>query len=99
MFAGVGNIAATLIGPAGGQGMVSMNGIVGGQARSIRSFEHAWPTDTLLVMHSDGLTSRWGLEPYPGLAQRDPTVVAAVLYRDFQRGNDDTTVVVVREAA
>ena len=52
-----------------------------------------------LVMHSDGVSARWSLERYPGLAVRDPSLVAGVLYRDFCRGSDDATVVAVREAA
>jgi hypothetical protein len=50
-------------------------------------------------MHSDGLSSRWTLESYPGLKQRDSTLIAAVLYRDFGRSRDDATVLVVKEAA
>ena len=50
-------------------------------------------------MHSDGLTTHWRLDPYPGLATRHPAVIAAVLYRDFNRGHDDVTVLVAREAA
>ena len=38
------------------------------------------------------------LDPYPGLAVRQPALVAAVLYRDFSRGRDDVTVVVGRRA-
>jgi hypothetical protein len=49
-------------------------------------------------MHSDGLGSRWDLADYPGLSERASTLIAAVLYRDFRRGNDDVTVVAVREA-
>ena len=49
-------------------------------------------------MHSDGLISHWKLDAYPGLALRDPALVAAVLYRDFQRGRDDVTVLVARAA-
>jgi anti-sigma regulatory factor (Ser/Thr protein kinase) len=96
VFAGVGNIAAAIIGPAGRQGMVSMNGIVGGQARSVRSFEHVWPVGTLLVMHSDGLASRWSLDDHPGLGRSDPAVIAAVLARDHARGRDDVAVLVAR---
>jgi len=53
----------------------------------------------MLVMHSDGLASHWSFEPYRGLRQRHPAIVAAVLYRDFSRQRDDVTVVVGREAA
>jgi len=47
-------------------------------------------------MHSDGLQGRWSFDPYPGLAERHPAIVASVLYRDFCRGHDDVTVCVVR---
>ena len=52
-----------------------------------------------VVLHSDGLSSRWNLGTYPGLARRHPMLVAGVLYRDFGRRTDDAAVVVVREAA
>ena len=49
-------------------------------------------------MNSDGLVTNWRLNPYPGLAQKDPALVAAVLYRDFSRGRDDVAILVVKEA-
>jgi hypothetical protein len=48
-------------------------------------------------MFSDGLTTRWDLTAYPGLAHRSPALIAGVLYRDFSRRRDDVTVVVARE--
>ena len=98
-FAGVGNIAASIVADGRFRSVVSHHGTVGHDVRKIQEFAYPWPAGAALVMHSDGLTSKWGFEGYPGLLQRDPALVAAVLYRDFQRGNDDTTVVVVREAA
>lgn len=96
-YAGVGNIAATLWAPGETRSLVSHNGIVGHEMRKVQVFEYPFPPQGLLVMHSDGVSTRWQLEKYPGLALRDPAVVAAVLYRDFCRGRDDATVVVARE--
>ena len=96
-YAGVGNIAATLWAPGETRSLVSHNGIVGGEMRKVQVFDYAFPPQGLLVMHSDGVSTRWQLEKYPGLALRDPAVIAAVLYRDFCRGRDDATVVVARE--
>jgi anti-sigma regulatory factor (Ser/Thr protein kinase) len=97
-FVGVGNIAAHLRSrdDEGGRGLVSHNGIVGGVVRKIQEFEYACPEEGLLVLHSDGLQSRWSLKPYAGLQSRHPAVIASVLYRDFTRGRDDVTVAVVR---
>jgi hypothetical protein len=46
-------------------------------------------------MYSDGLQSRWNLADYPGLVHCHPAVIAAVLHRDFCRGRDDVTVLVI----
>ncbi len=96
-FAGVGNIAATVLAGGESRSMVSLGGIVGHEARRIQAFDYPFPAGALLVLHSDGLGSRWTLDRYPGLAARDPLVVAGVLFRDFARGSDDATVVAVRD--
>ncbi len=95
-FAGVGNIAGAILSAGGGRHLVSHNGIVGHQVRKIQEFTYGWPQDALLVMHSDGIETRWSLDRYPGVATRPPSLVAGLLYRDFARGRDDVTVVVVR---
>ena len=64
----------------------------------VQQFSYPWPKGAILVMHSDGLSANWKLERYPGLLARDPSVIAAVLYRDYRRKNDDATVLVAREA-
>ncbi|HET7231865.1 MAG TPA: SpoIIE family protein phosphatase [Longimicrobium sp.] len=98
-YAGVGNISGAVLGPGTSQSMVSHNGIVGHEMRKVHEFEYPWARGALLVMHSDGLNTRWDLGRYPGLQGRDPAIVAAVLYRDFTRGNDDATVLAAREPA
>ena len=91
-FCGVGNITATLFSNGEVRHLVSHNGIVGQEARKISEFTYPWSTDSLLIMHSDGLTARWDLGTYPALARRHPGLVAGVLYRDCNRGRDDATV-------
>ncbi len=97
-FAGVGNISGSVFSPAGSYSMVSHNGTVGHEVRKIQEFVYQWPQGGLLVMHSDGLSTQWRLDRYPGLITRHPTLISGVLYRDFYRGRDDVTVLVAREA-
>ncbi len=99
-FSGVGNISGVVLGDgerAHGRGLSSHNGIVGGARPRFQEFEHPWPQEGLLVLHSDGVSSRWGLEAYPGLAMKAPSLIAGVLLRDHGRPRDDATVLVVRE--
>ena len=97
-FAGVGNIAATIISAEQTQSLVSHNGTVGHELRKIQEFVYPWQKEKLLVMSSDGLGTHWRLSKYPGLATKHPSLIAGVLYRDFNRGRDDVTVFVARES-
>jgi len=98
-FAGIGNISGQIYSATQGRRhLVSVNGTAGHEGQRLREFTYDWPSDGLLVLHSDGLTSSTALEPYPGLALHDPGLIAGVLYRDCSRGNDDSTVVVVKAA-
>jgi anti-sigma regulatory factor (Ser/Thr protein kinase) len=96
-FAGVGNIAARIVEQGVSRHLISHNGIVGSNVRKVQEFASTWSSDALLLLHSDGLTTRWSLDQYPGLERLCPPLIAAVLYRDFVRRNDDATVLVYRE--
>jgi len=94
-FLGIGNIGASLIALDKSRGLASHPGIVGGQYRKAQPFDYAQVNGQLLIMYSDGLQSRWNLQDYPGLVHRHPAVIATVLHRDFCRGRDDVTVLVL----
>lgn len=96
--AGVGNIATRLVHHTGSKNLVSDNGTLGASLRKVLEFTYPWKPGMLLIMHSDGLSSQWNLDDYPGLTQRHPSLIAGVLYRDFKRTRDDATVLVVRHA-
>ncbi len=97
-FAGVGNIAGTIASHDASRRTVSLNGIVGHEMRRVQKFSYPWREDDVLVLASDGISTSWNLSNYPGLMQRDPALIATVLFRDYSRGNDDATVVVVKAA-
>lgn len=96
-FAGVGNISGCIFSADGSQSLVSYNGTVGHEVRKIRDFTYQWSPGSLLVMYSDGLATQWRWERYPGLVVKHPSLIAGVLYRDFNRSRDDVTVLVARE--
>lgn len=96
VFAGVGNIAAVLATAEGTRRMVSHNGTVGHIARRFQEFTYRFEGAPIVILCSDGLGTSWTLDSYPGLTQRHPTLIAGVLYRDFNRGRDDVSVLVVK---
>lgn len=98
-YAGLGNIAATVEGASAARHLVSLHGTAGHQVRRLQEFSYPWAGDDVLIMHSDGVSAHWTLDAYPGLRQRDPLTIAAVLLRDFSRGSDEATVVVAKRFA
>ncbi len=98
-FVGVGNISGMVSSGAGVLRMVSQNGTAGLVAPRIREFTYAYSGQPVVILHSDGLTTKWDLKDYPGLTYSHPSLIAAVLYRDQSRGRDDSSVVAVRAAA
>lgn len=98
VYAGVGNISAVVITGETSRSLVSHNGTLGVAVARIQEFSVPWTRDSLLVLHSDGLQSRWDLDDYAGLAVRHPAVIGGALIRDFRRQRDDASVVVVKAA-
>ncbi|MFO1498791.1 MAG: ATP-binding SpoIIE family protein phosphatase [Verrucomicrobiota bacterium] len=95
-YAGVGNIAGVILDGAASRSLVTLGGTVGHELRQLREFSYPCPSSALLILHTDGLFSRWSLGQYPGLIACHPSLIAGVLYRDCTRGTDDVTVVVAR---
>ncbi len=96
-YCGIGNIAARVVTEEREKNLVSHNGTAGHEMRKLQEFAYPWDDSGVLVMHSDGMATGWRLSDYPGLVTRHPSVIAAVLYRDYRRGRDDVTVLVGRK--
>ncbi len=95
-FCGIGNISATLITAVGRRGLVSLNGTLGFGSIQIQEFTYDWLPGALLLLHTDGISSRWDFADYPGLRLRDPSLISAVIYRDHASDRDDATAVALR---
>lgn len=95
-YAGVGNIASMIFFGGKSRSLVSMTGIAGHVAPKIQQFSYPCEPNSTLIMHSDGLATRWNIEQYPGLSSKHPALIAAVLFRDHTSRRDDVTVLVSR---
>jgi anti-sigma regulatory factor (Ser/Thr protein kinase) len=95
-FAGLGNVAASILSGGTRKSMLSVPGIAGYQARTIRQFEYEIPPGAAVILHSDGISSRWQADTLPGLETRDPLLIAAVLLAEAGIHRDDAGVLVVK---
>ena len=97
-FAGTGNIAGSISTDAASRGLASHNGTLGHVMSRVQEFTYPWTDESLLVIHSDGISMRWNLNNYPGLRAKHPSLIAAVLHRDFARTHDDSTILVAKHS-
>jgi hypothetical protein len=97
-FSGIGNISALLIAPGSSKNMVSHNGTLGATVSRIQEFNFDWTPGAMLVLHSDGVQTRWDLGSYAGLTAKHPAVICGALLRDFRRQRDDASVIVIKAA-
>ncbi|MFI0269376.1 SpoIIE family protein phosphatase [Streptomyces luteogriseus] len=99
-FAGIGNVGARLHSGGTWRALLSRPGIVGvHRPATLREEGADWTDESLLILHTDGLPSRWTPPSGPGLAAADPAVTAAVTIRDASSParpvRDDTAVAVL----
>jgi anti-sigma regulatory factor (Ser/Thr protein kinase) len=97
-YAGVGNIVGSILSNTLSRSLISHNGTLGHILSRVQEFKVEWPRDGILVMHSDGLQTRWDLTKYPGILARQPALIGGVLLRDFRRERDDASVLVMKGA-
>ncbi len=95
-YVGVGNISAAILFGGEVRRMVAHNGTAGHIAPRLREFTYPYTPGSAVLLHSDGLSTRWDMAHYPGLAASHPSLVAGILYRDHRRGRDDASIVVMR---
>jgi len=95
-FVGVGNIAGTLVQGDQRRGMVSIGGVAGFRAPTIRTFTYPLSPGAVVVMTSDGVRSGWDPAALYGAGEGSPLMLAATVMRDAGVRHDDASVLVGR---
>jgi hypothetical protein len=95
-YAGAGNIAGRILSGVFDKSIVTQHGTAGAQIRKPELASVDVPEHALVILHSDGIETRWKADHLLPVLQRSPTLVAALLLRHHSRHRDDATVVVVR---
>ncbi|KAF2517117.1 SpoIIE family protein phosphatase [Flavobacterium foetidum] len=92
---GIGNINTRIYRGLENKTYTPYNGIIGlNIPRTMKSTTVPYLKHQIIIMHSDGLRTRWNLNEMMSIIKQDPGVIAASLYKDNIRGTDDATVLV-----
>lgn len=102
-YCGIGNISGKLysadVSLTGTpyKNIISYNGTLGHNIpNTLNNQQLDWGRNKMLILHSDGLKSRWELTKYLSLNRHHATTIAAVLFMEQSRLTDDTLVLVCK---
>ncbi|WP_405884611.1 SpoIIE family protein phosphatase [Streptomyces sp. NBC_01136] len=98
-YAAVGNVTGRVVTGTRSVHLLDRPGTLGTHLAvpSLRLQHGPWEPGSALVLVSDGIRSGWNLEDHPRLLDHHPSLIAAVLHREYGRPTDDATVLVVRQ--
>jgi serine phosphatase RsbU (regulator of sigma subunit) len=94
-YVGVGNTAARRLG-SGEERLVSREGIVGGRMRTPQERRVGLSDGDLVLLYTDGVSDRFGVNDYPGMLADEPASVAALVVDRFGKHHDDATCIAFR---
>jgi serine phosphatase RsbU (regulator of sigma subunit) len=94
-YTGLGNIEARIVGADKVRRPVSVNGIVGYEARKYRVEEFPFLDGDMLIMHSDGISDRFAMTPAARFLE--PQMLAMQLASAHGRPNDDQLLLLLRD--
>jgi anti-sigma regulatory factor (Ser/Thr protein kinase) len=96
-FCGVGNIHSRFYTGIESRNFMSYNGTIGlNIPNSIHTSRVVLEKNQHLILCSDGIQTRWDLGRYPGIFKFSTMVLAASIYKDFTRRNDDASVLIAK---
>lgn len=94
---GIGNIAVRIFGPITFSNPMPYNGIVGHNIPGAMN-DLIYPADhyNKVMLCSDGIKTRIDMTKYPSIHKNDLTVLAAAIYKDHARKNDDMSIIIAK---
>jgi anti-sigma regulatory factor (Ser/Thr protein kinase)/serine/threonine protein phosphatase PrpC len=94
--ASVGNISVRVVGGESATTVLARRGVIGLTGLAPLTTVCPWAPGSILIMHSDGVHTRWNWQDFPQLIRQPAGRIAHSLLTTLGRQEDDATVLVAR---
>ena len=92
---GIGNISTRIYEGLDNKTYTPYNGIIGHNIpRTLNSTMVPYKKHQIIIMHSDGLRTRWNLNDMNSILKQHSGVIASSIYKENLRGTDDASILV-----
>lgn len=96
VFGSVGNAECRVVGADKPLNFIVRRGVIGNNAPKPKITEHRWQSNYIMILHTDGVNTRWRWEDCLHLADQSASHIAQHLLRKNGSNEDDATVLVVK---
>jgi len=96
-FANIGNVNVNVSGPEW-TGLIVRRGVVGGNNPGPSIVTREWEPGYTMVMHSDGISTRWDMDDIRDRGNEPAGAIANRLLKQYSKSDDDATALVVTES-
>lgn len=94
---GIGNINTRIHNGLENKTYTPYNGIIGHNIpRTLNSTILPYKKHQIMVMHSDGLRTRWNLNDFTSILKQNSGIIASSILKENIRGTDDATILVAK---
>jgi len=95
-FASVGNVEVRVVNSHEKFSFIQRRGVIGLNAPAPAVTEHRWEEHYIMIMHTDGLRTRWQWKDFPELVEQSATEAARLFLHKLAKDIDDAAVLVVK---
>lgn len=90
----IGNVDCRHISQKSTDRLFSYNGYVGAYKGIYKTKMHSYKQGDMLVLCTDGISSKWEIENYADEITNNATVLCNTIFKEFSRENDDATILI-----
>ena len=93
-YLGIGNVMTKIFNSPEPIRPINYNGTVGMVLRSFKVLSYSWRVGNIMIMTSDGISSRYDIEGGQSILNQHPMLIAKYIFDNFSKEHDDATILV-----
>lgn len=93
-YIGIGNVLTRVFNSSSPINPLNYNGTLGVSLKKFKKFEYPWDKNNIIIMTSDGISSKYTLEDIFEILHEHPMVIGHKIFKNFGKIQDDATILV-----
>lgn len=93
-YLGIGNVMTKVFNSPHPIRPINYNGTVGKALRSFKTLSYSWRVGNIIIMTSDGISSRYDVEDGQISLNQHPMLIAKKIFDTYNKKHDDATIIV-----